>query len=212
MKRFIKNMFNNIILINRIKENYGFSLIELIFVLVVFSFLSSISLPSFNNLINQYQKNSYTNELVSFIELAKKESRRYGMSCSIKIDDNFDYISQKKEAFFVGCSGNADYTKKIYLMVPKLEKKLLQKVSNEINITPKGQISIPNNNSQYNVVILISLLDEFNRNVSKPNCIIINVPSGVISTGRYDNSSSDFDYSIKNQYSSKLKENFCLTN
>ncbi len=212
MKNYIKNIFKNFILRSSYKKNHGFSLIELIFVIIILSFISSISLPSLNNLINQYKKNSYTNELVSFFEFAKRESRRFGMSCSIKINVNFDYTSQEKEAFIIECYGNTISTKKVYLMVPKLEMKLMQKVSNQINITPKGQIYTPNNKSQENIVILISLFDELNRKDINPNCILINVPSGVISTGRYDNNDSNFDYSIRNQYSSKLKENLCLVN
>ena len=206
MKIYIKNIFKNFL-----KENNGFSLIELIFVTFILSFMSAISLPSLNNLLNQYQKNSYTNELVSFIELAKREARRYGMSCSIKIDENFDYNIPDKEAFIIGCSGNNDYTKKVYLMVPKLDIKIIQKVSNEINITPKGQIFSPNNKLKGNIIIFIGLLNEFNRKHIKPNCILINNPSGVISIGKYNTDSSILDYSIKNEYLTDLKENFCIT-
>ena len=212
MKNYIKNIFKNLILRSYLKENHGFSLIELIFVIAILSLISSISIPSINNLINQYQKNSYTNELISFFEFAKRESRRFGTSCSIKINGNFDFISQEKEAFIIECSGSSISTKKVYLMVPKLKMQLMQKVSNQINITPKGQIYIPNKKIQENVIILISLFDELNRKDSNPNCILINVPSGVISTGRYDNNGSNFDYSIRNQYSSKLKETLCLIN
>jgi len=211
MKFYLKNIFKKFIFRNFVEQNYGFSLIELIFVITILSFISMISLPSFNNLINQYQKNSYTNELVSFIELAKREARRYGMSCSIKIDDKFNYVNQEKEGFIIECSGSNDYTKKIYAMVPKLSKELIQRVSNEINLTPKGQIFNSNNESQGNVIILIGLLNEISRKYIAPNCILINVPSGVISVGKYNINSSNFDYSIKNQYLSNLKQTFCIT-
>ena len=211
MKLYFKNIFRNFIIRNFHNENKGFSLIELIFVITILSLISSISLPSLNNLIKNYQKNSYTDELVSFIELVKREARRYGMSCSIKIDDNFNYKNKEKEGFIIECSGSNDYTKKIYSMVPKLNQDLIQRVSNEINITPKGQIFKPNNKTQGNILILVDLLNKAKRNQLKPKCILINVPSGVISVGKYNIDDSYFDYSIKNKYLSNLKETFCLT-
>ena len=112
MKFYFKNIFKNLITRNSQNENNGFSLIELIFVITFLSFISSISLPSLNNLINHYQKNSYIYELVSFIELVKREARRYGMSCAIKLEDNLNYNNQEKEGFIIECSGSNDYTKK----------------------------------------------------------------------------------------------------
>ena len=168
MKICFKNIFKNFIIRNFHNNNNGFSLIELIFVIMILAFISSLSIPSLNNLINQYKKNSYTNELVSFIELVKREARRYGMSCSIKIDKNFNSENQEKEGFIIECSGSNDYTKKIYSMVPKLNKDIIQRVSNEINITPKGQIFNSNNESQDNVIILIGLLNEISRKYIEP--------------------------------------------
>jgi len=211
MKFYFKNIFNNFIIRNFHNNNNGFSLIELIFVITILSFISSISIPSLNNLIKHYQKNSYTNELVSFIELVKREARRYGMSCSIKIDDNFIYNNQEEEGFIIECLGSNDYTKKIYSMVPKLNEDLIQRVSDEINITPKGQIFKPNNKSQGNILILVDLLSKSKRNLIKPKCILINVPSGVISVGKYNIDNSFFNYSIKNKYLSNLNETLCLT-
>ena len=211
MKFYLKNVFKNFIIRNFHNNNNGFSLIELIFVITILSFISSISLPSLNNLIKDYQKNSYANELVSFIELVKREARRYGMSCLIKIDENSIYNNQEKEGFIIECSGSSNYTKKIYSLVPKLNQDLIQRVSDEINITPKGQIFKPNNKSQGNILILVDLFNKSKRNDIKPKCILINVPSGVISVGKYNIENSYFNYSIKNQYLSNLNQTFCLT-
>lgn len=212
MKFYFKNIFKNFIIRNFHNNNNGFSLIEIVFVITILSFISSISLPSLNNLIKFYQKNSYTNELVSFIELVKREARRYGMSCSIKIDDNFNYKNKEKEGFIIECSGNEDYTKKIYSMVPKLNQDLIQRVSNEIDITPKGQIINPDDKANKNfTVIIIGLNNRLNRNLKiHPSCIIINQPSGVISTGKYIMNKDSINFSIKNKYIEDTQEDLCI--
>ena len=185
------------------KKNSGFSLIELLFVVSLISIFGTIALPSVQNLINKYKKDSYINELVSFLELAKRETRRYGMSCKILINEEMNLDDKSKEAFEVSCSGNNDYTKKVYLMVPKLDVNLIQKVSGEINITPRGQIfrSDDNNSDSAFTVVFVSLKGDYSRDQIYPSCIVINQPSGVISSGKYEISSQSFDLNIKNSLS-----------
>ena len=208
MKLFYKTISTNSNSKTSLKSNKGFTFIELILTIGILSLLARISLPSFNNLINQYKKDSYTNELISFIELAKRESRRYGMTCKLKINNNNQY----KEGFVIECSGSNDYTKKIYSMVPKLSEDLIQRVSNEIDITPKGQIINPDDKANKNfTVIIIGLNNRLNRNLTiNPSCILINQPSGVISTGKYITNKDSIDFSIKNKYIEDIKEDLCI--
>ena len=196
------------------KKNAGFSLIELLFVVSLISVIGSISFPSVQNFINKYKKNSYINELVSFLELSKRETRRYGMSCKVLINEEMNLDDKSKEAFEVSCSGNNDYTKKVYLMVPKLDVNLIQKVSGEINITPRGQIfrSDDDNSDSTFTVVFVSLKGDYSRNQIYPSCIVINQPSGVISSGKYEISSQSFKLDIKNEYSNILDESRCQTN
>ena len=196
------------------KKNSGFSLIELLFVVSLISIIGSISLPSVQNLINKYKKDSYINELVSFLELAKRETRRYGMSCRILINEEMNLDDKSEEAFEVSCSGSNDYTKKVYLMVPKLDVNLIQKVSGEINITPRGQIfrSDDDNSDSTFTVVFVSLKGDYSRDQIYPSCIVINQPSGVISSGKYEISSQSFELDIKNEYSNILEESRCQTN
>ena len=212
MKLFSKTILKNLKYKTTLISNNGFTVIELILTIFILSLLVTISLPSFKNLINQIKKDSYTNEFVSFIELAKRESRRYGMTCKIIINKNNN--SNNKEGFLIDCSGSNDYTKKIYSMVPKLDKDLIQRVSNEINITPKGQIINPNNDSNKNFTIIIIVLKErLNRNfIIQPSCILINEPSGVISTGKYIINQNSIDYSIENEYIKDAKDFLCIQN
>ena len=208
MKLFYKTISTNSNSKTSLKSNNGFTFIELILTIGILSLLARISLPSFNNLINQYKKDSYTNELISFIELAKRESRRYGMTCKLKINNNNQY----KEGFVIECSGSNDYTKKIYSMVPKLNEDLIQRVSNEIVITPKGQIINPDDKANKNfTVIIVGLNDSLNRNFTiAPSCILINQPSGVISTGKYIVNKDSINFSIKNKYIEDTKEDLCI--
>ena len=213
MKLFSKTISKSFNLKTSTRINKGFTLIELILTICILSFFGTISLPSFKNLINQFKKDAYTNELVSFIELAKRESRRYGMTCKIKLN-NDNTNNEYKEGFIIKCFGSNDYTKKIYSMVPKLSKDLIQGVSNEINITPKGQIINPNENSNKNfTIIIIGLKERLNRNfIIQPSCIIINEPSGVISTGKYITNRDSLNFSVESKYMEDTKEISCISN
>ena len=88
-------------------------------------------------------------------------------------------------------------------MVPKLDVNLIQKISGEINITPRGQIfsSDDINSDSTFTVVFVSLKGNYSRDQIYPSCIVINQPSGVISTGKYEISSQSFDLNIKNEYS-----------
>ena len=136
------------------------------------------------------------------------------MSCRILINEEMNLDDKSEEAFEVSCSGSNDYTKKVYLMVPKLDFNLIQKVSGKINITPRGQIfsSGDNNSESRFTVVFVSLKRDYFRDQIYPSCIVINQPSGVVSTGKYQINSQYFDLDIKNEYSKILDESRCHTN
>ena len=61
-------------------------------------------------------------------------------------------------------------------------------------------------------VVFVSLKGDYSRDQINPSCIVINQPSGVISTGKYEISSQSLELDIKNEYSNILDESRCQTN
>ena len=61
-------------------------------------------------------------------------------------------------------------------------------------------------------MVFVSLKGDYSRDQIYPSCIVINQPSGVISTGKYEISSQSFELDIKNEYSNILDESKCQTN
>ena len=59
------------------KENSenGFTIIELLIAIVIIGVLASISVPSAFKWVEKEKQNSYVRELISYLELIKKETR-----------------------------------------------------------------------------------------------------------------------------------------
>ena len=71
----------------KFKHNYfnkGFTIIELISVLSIISILISITYPLLKRYFIQIERDTYLAKLNSFLELIKRETRRYSISCELK--------------------------------------------------------------------------------------------------------------------------------
>ena len=69
----------------KIYSKEGFTIIELIVVIFLAGFLSSLSIPSVLNWKRSQDVNAYTRELSQFIRLVRKDSRRWGATCDLKV-------------------------------------------------------------------------------------------------------------------------------
>ena len=71
------------------KKNFhsinAFTLVELLIVTALIGFLASISIPSSLKWVYQINQDSYLNELASFFRLIRRETRRWGGTCSVKL-------------------------------------------------------------------------------------------------------------------------------
>lgn len=84
----------------------GFTLIELMVVLVIVGVLLMVAAPSYNTLIERTRLKSYANELVSSFYLARSESikRNRRMTMCVSIPDEDDDNDGKEE-----CTGGGDW-------------------------------------------------------------------------------------------------------
>ena len=194
----------------------GITLIEIIVVLSILTLLISIMIPSMRRFIYKNERDNYILRINSFLEVIKRETRRYGISCTLKtinidsypntLEDPFGSVSP----FELSCLGDNNSLSTLSFKTPKISKKLFQKVSGDLIFTPKGQVFIDNkNNSNNSFVLAVGMNDSFLSINDSMRCIIINQPSGLIINGSYNleyNTSMLYPVS---KYDDSLVDNYC---
>ena len=134
------------------KSQDGFTITELIISITIIGILAAIAVPSGLKSIDKEKQNAYIRELISYLSLVKKETRRWNGSCTLETNtfssNQYNPATRRwdgVEAFKVKCFGMDNSEKKnITLNIPKIDKKVFQEVNvNTFSFTPKGHISIP---------------------------------------------------------------------
>ena len=106
----------------------GFTIVELLIAIAIIGLLASIAVPSALKWVDREKQNSYIRELISYLELVKKETRRWNGTCSIQTNtfaaNPYDPFDPRKKiplnAFNVKCSGMDQSNKKnITIEFPK---------------------------------------------------------------------------------------------
>ncbi len=197
----------------------GFTIIELIVCIVIIGTLSSISVPSALKWVDKEKQNSYIRELIGFLELVKKETRRWNGSCTIQTNSfhlNPYNNSLKKwqgvEGFNITCLGmDASRKKTITSLVPKIDQKVFQEVNvNNFSFTPKGHLSIPNQGRlQSNELVIIIGGKPNSDSYQKPKCIIMEAPIGMLNTGIYQSNIRFYSSRYGSRVNSRLRKQIC---
>ena len=196
----------------------GFTIVELLIVIAIVGILASIAVPSALKWVDREKQNSYIRELISYLELVKKETRRWNGTCAIQTNTfatnpSDPYDPRKKiplSAFNVTCSGMDQSNKKnIASRVPKIDSKVFQEVNQRnFNFTPKGHLSIPGN--QDSLVIIVGGRPDTNL-YERPKCIILESPIGMINTGIYQNTMRFYSGRFGSSQNSSLRKQTCKT-
>ena len=187
----------------------AFTFVELLIVTCLIGFLASISIPSSLKWVYQTNQNSYLNELASFFRLLKRETRRWGGTCSVKLKT----ITPGKEGkgFSVNCIGlNNTSRNNLMTAIPNINKTVFQEVSTEFDITPKGQISLNNNQNAF-VVIVGGRHNQYTAS-QQPKCLVIQSPAGTVRTGIYSNRINYYSNKVGSTFNYSLRENICISN
>ena len=215
-------MINNLqrILFRKIyKKNIekGFTIVELLIAIAIIGFLASIAVPSALKWVDREKQNSYIRELISYLELVKKETRRWNGTCSIQTNtfaaNPYDPSDRRKKiplnAFNVTCSGMDKSNKKnIANAVPKIDSKVFQEVNQRsFSYTPKGHLSISGN--QEALVIIVGGRPDANL-YERPKCIILESPIGMINTGIYQNTMRFYSGRFGSRHNSSLRKQACM--
>ena len=152
-----------------------------------------MSVPNMRKWVEKERQNAYVRELISYLELVKKETRRWNGRCSLKTNRRFrndiDPVTKKRigfQAFNVDCYDmNDTEIKNIKSRVPLIEHKVFQEVNMQtFNFTPKGHLSIPGNQNE--LVILIGGRPDADY-YQRGKCIVVSSPMGLINAGNTRN-------------------------
>lgn len=190
-------------------STYAFTIIELLIVTALIGFIASISIPSSLRWVYRINEDTYLNELASFFRLIRRETRRWGGSCSVKLK-SIQPGAQGK-GFSINCIG-LDNTSRNNVMtsIPNIKKTIFQEISTEFDITPKGQISLNNNNNSF-VAIVGGRHDQYNGQ-QRPKCLVIQAPAGTVRTGIYSSFLSYSSNKVGSKFNYALRDNLCVTN
>ena len=207
-KKFKENKYLN-------NSENGFTIIELLIATVIIGILASLSVPSAFKWVEKEKQNSYLRELISYIELVKKETRRWNGSCSLRTNtfayNSYDSVTRKRvaeKAFIVQCKGMDNSQKlRIAQQVPKISENIFQEVNQrDFSFTPKGHLSLPNNQSELILVIGGRPRGGF---YQRPKCLIIEAPIGMINNGVYQQNYYFYSGRYGNRQNFSLRKGLC---
>ena len=180
---------------NRKVNKNAFTIAEMLISITIIGILASISVPSIQRWVLHEKQNAYMRELISYLELVKKETRRWNGRCTLetisRLRNDFDPISRKHigfQAFNVNCYDmNDSIIKNINNNVPLIEYEVFQQVNMaNFTFTPKGHLSISPASGKNELVIIVGSRSDAN-NGRRPKCVVVSPPIGMISAGHTRN-------------------------
>ena len=199
-----KKLFKNFAI-----KNSGFSLVELIVIITIIGFLASISIPSSLKWLYNEKQNSYVRELKSYLDLVRRETRRWGGSCNMKTKN----LGAGKEGkgFIADCFGINQASKNNSIsLIPELKNTVFQEVNTDFSFTPKGQIST--SNSLNSIVVIIGGRHNQASGPQNPKCLVLQMPAGTIRTGIYNRTYNYYSNRVGSRLNVSLNQNFCISN
>lgn len=197
----------------------GFTLIEIISVLSIIAIFISITYPSLKRYFIQQERDSYFVKLITFLEQIKRETRRYNISCELKVTEIKDFKSKENgnendiKPFQLNCYGSEEIISNLRFEVPKISKNIFQFVSGDLTFTPKGQVFVNNKiNLGRSYVIVVGIKEKSNGFRDSLRCILVNPPTGIINNGIYKYKYQTSDDLGVSRYFKYLPDRFCSIN
>ncbi len=119
-------------------KNSGFSLIELLIVIFIFSILTTITSPYAIKWLRRQQTTSYLNEVKEFIGLVRGEARRWSASCEILLSEEINHGHSLP--FKVNCISENDSVGNIRLIQPAPPRDNFLSLNQKFLINPRGKV------------------------------------------------------------------------
>ncbi len=152
-------------LCNARTNNRGFTLFEMLFVLVIIGILSAILAPSFLGMFSRNKVNNALAQVRGALQEAQRQAIRNSKSCTVTID-----TTNKKVTAPCLVTGDRVFDSNIGIATNETS----------IQFSYKGTITL----SDAGTVVLS------NANTSKKQCLVISSPLGIMRTGEYSGSTS----------------------
>ena len=178
---------------NRKNNENGFTISEVFVAMIIIGILAVISAPNIDKWVNSERQNAYLRQLISYLDLVKKETRRWNGRCSLqtnrRLRNDVDPVTNRRvgfPAFNVECYDMNDSTiRNIKNNVPLIEDKVFQEVNMQtFSFTPKGHLSIPSNKNDLAIIIGVRPDADY---YQRAKCIVVSPPMGLINAGHTRN-------------------------
>ena len=153
------------------KMNKGFTLIEMITVVIIIGVIAAIAAPNFLGLLNRNRVNEATNQVEAALREAQKIAIRNGKSCSITISETNKTIT------------NTTGSNPCLLSNRELNDSVrLYSSRTAIAFSGKGNITIDDTDANLRTPVLVVSMDN---GTDKRGCVVIENSFGGIRTGDY---------------------------
>lgn len=153
------------------KYDSGFTLIEMITVVIIVGVIAAIAAPNFLGLLNRNRVNEAVRQIEGALKEAQKQAIRNGTSCSITIDPANNLITNPS-----GGNGCLLNTRSIDDSIQ------LDSSRTTITFSGKGNITIDNSNVALRTPVLVASM---NSGTDKQACVVMENSLGAIRTGDY---------------------------
>jgi prepilin-type N-terminal cleavage/methylation domain-containing protein len=159
---------------NAHKKDKGFTLVELLVVVIIVGILSALAIPSFIGLLRQNEIKEAVGQVEGALKEAQRQAIKMSRSCALKIVSN-NINGQSNPVFSIGV---ANATPNCSISTRTLKQNMI--IATNANLNNGINFSFKGNTANASTIVVYS-----NQAVESRKCIVISGGLGIIQTGNY---------------------------